>query len=173
MKTFDKKDILTCKDTEEAEGYIGKEGYFGDTVSQIRTQIKIDNKQTLVCLEDTESVYMFNISEINASPRKTFALFLPANKVKDIRDGYRAFKNLKEFADVVIPEHHILGHEIVYRSKATGVIYYAVITRCYVNASGETFIILGNVGHSLQILFDCYEWQNIEGLWLPFGMLMR
>ena len=173
MKTFDKKDILTCKDTEEAERYIGEEGYFGDTVSQIRNQIKNENKHTLVCLENTESVYMFNISEIDANPRKTYALFLPANKVKDIKKGYRAFKNLKEFADTVIPEHLILGHEITYRSKATGVIYYAIITRCYVNASGETFVILGNVGHSLQILFDCYEWQSEDGLWLPFGMPME
>ena len=78
MKTFDKKDVYSWSNCEEARQYIGEEGYFCDTFHEslaawYRGMLQdVDQSMPVDCIfEDEEN--------------EVFGLFLPADKVKKLK----------------------------------------------------------------------------------------
>ena len=86
MKTFDKKDVYSWSNCEEARQYIGEEGYFCDTFHEsLAAWYKgmlqdVDPSMPVDCVfEDEEN--------------EVFGLFLPADKVKKLKKKNKNFKN--------------------------------------------------------------------------------
>ena len=52
MKTFDKKDVFSWSNAEEAKQYINKEGYFSDDLDELNREI---NENKLYPLKEVNS----------------------------------------------------------------------------------------------------------------------
>ncbi len=159
MKTFDKKDVFSWSNAEEAKEYIDKKGYFSNFAT--------DNlvEWYLGTLSEISLFNKYRIARIFTNKKgEKFGLFLPLDKVKEVEEKkWRAFKNFMEFFNYTNKK---LGSEITYRNKRTGDAFYAVITRVTVSSSA---IDLGAHTYNLHDLFMSYEWLN-DNEWQPFGV---
>lgn len=81
MKTFNKKDIFTIVTAEEAEKYIGQQGYFGDSLGTLKAMIEIDNTEKLIKILDENDCFRFISTSLLSSGTEMWSLFLPAEKV--------------------------------------------------------------------------------------------
>lgn len=86
---FDKKDIFSWANCEEAKQYIGKKGYFADAFSK---NIEDWKQSTLIAIDDYSNTDMIFKSNITGH-----GLFLPIDKVKNPEKKWRAFENCNEF----------------------------------------------------------------------------
>ena len=159
MKTFDRKDVFSVANAEEAQKYIGKEGYFADRLSELTEAIE---GLTLSLDEiDLESDMPYCAYGEGASQ-----LFLPSDKVKEVEEPkkYRPFKSTDEFL-----KFYKVGQVIHIKNKSdnleqlTSIV--AVFIRCY------CCVCLGTNNNALPFedLFKKYE-ININGNWQPFGV---
>lgn len=166
MKTFDRKDVFTIINIEEAEMYLNSKGYFADSIKELNDNIKEGVVYELEEIShDDDAIYVYQgkgRSEYNS-------LFLPIEKVKVVKEPkWRAFKDLDEFAEA-LGLVHILGSEITYRTKTEDTKGSAIITR--ESESGSvSYISLGSHSLSLENLFKYYEWLDKDGIWQPFGV---
>jgi hypothetical protein len=157
MKQFDKKDIFTCVNAEDAMSYIGDNGYFADSLSgfyhiDCYAPYSLDKVRI-----GTDHPFVYRT--------KSFALFLPANKVKEVEEPkYRPFKSTSEFL-----KFYKVGQVIHLKNKndnleqLTSIV--AVFIRCY------CCVCLG-INHgalAFEDLFKKYEIE-IDGKWQPFGV---
>ena len=178
MKTFDKKDVFTLVTAEEAEAYIGKQGYFGDSFKDLERKIKEDDCDELAEIfleQDADINIIFRPRGYESCYESSFGLFLPADKIKEVEEEkkYRPFKNVDEFI-------HILGVSIgeilIFRprkkAQQKGEIHTILVG--YLKAeNGDDEIILGgsNGSWSLQDIFENLEWKSKrDGQWQPFGV---
>lgn len=76
---FDKKDIFTIVTAEEAKAYIGKQGYFGDSIQDLVREINEYGPDELA-----EVFPEHNLHEVFRPQyyESSYGLFLPAEKVK-------------------------------------------------------------------------------------------
>lgn len=172
MKTFDIKDVFSWSNAEDAKAYLGKECYFADSIFTLQDNI---NNNKVYILEkvanndktDVTSLFIFfgPVSEFR------WGLCLPADKVKKVEEPkkYRPFKDLNEFAKT-LNLAKILGSEIIYFVKTTGISGSAIITRESTYKT-KSVITLGGGALSMEDLFDSYEWLDKNGVWKPFGVL--
>ena len=79
MKTFDKKDVFTCLNAEDAKVYIGKEGYLADSLYNLRNAIQ-DNENTFELETINDDSYYGRFRSCDSD----YMLFLPADKVKEV-----------------------------------------------------------------------------------------
>ena len=77
-KTFDKKDVFTCVNAEDAKAYIGGLGYFANTLNGFK---------------NIQYFAPYSLDDIQVGRDKpffyrkdSFALFLPADKVKEVEE---------------------------------------------------------------------------------------
>jgi hypothetical protein len=157
---FDKKDVFSWSNCEDAKKYIGKEGYFSN-----------------YCLNNLVEWYRESLHEINLSTGgritnlfitnegESFGLFIPLDKVKKPENKWRAFKDLD---DLKTYANKSVGCIVVYRKKdndktmATAVITnYIFSTNC---------ICIGNRPFLFKTLFQEYELLNEHAIWQPFGV---
>lgn len=76
---FDKKDVFSVLDAEFAESYIGKEGYFGDSLSELDMRIKNKDSHTLIKCDRDDAYLAFTFDD--GFEEISRALFIPAEKV--------------------------------------------------------------------------------------------
>lgn len=91
-KTFDRKDVYSVLNAEDASQYVGTKGYFADTLSCLNEKVR---KNMLDPLDDVNQLHDFPfISYVTG-----FLFFLPADKVKEVEEEkkWRAFKDIEEF----------------------------------------------------------------------------
>ena len=79
MKTFDKKDVYSWSNCEEARQYIGDEGYFRDTYCE---SLAAWHRGILQDVDPSMPVDCIFEDEEN----EIFGLFLPADKVKEVEE---------------------------------------------------------------------------------------
>lgn len=166
MKKFDIKDVFSWSNAENAKKYIGKGGYFADSLKDLQECVSNNNVRQLftICLEpeiDVDSV--FTVSEIDYQ----YALFLPVEKIKKVEEPkkYRPF-TLEEF-NKVIP----MGTVFKYKYKRNNVndiysVYY------HANLDGENgfqAIFFENSYHDFDYCFNEMK-LFLNGDWKPFGV---
>ncbi len=161
MKTFDKKDVYSWSNAEEAKTHIGKTGYFNNDFESIKRAIELGGPAVLDRV-DTNSIWCFKALGVSLC----FGLFLPADKVKEVEEPkkWRAFKDFNEFK---ILTNKSIGSVIVYKDKLTNDELEAVITRSKLY---ENFVEIGAVQYTFKELFDQWEWLDKDGHWQPFGV---
>ena len=94
-KTFDRKDIFSLLNAEDAKPYIGKFGYMSDNVQTLRKNIEENKRFKLHDIED-DYILPFKVC-IKNDEIFGFGLFLPAEKVREEKEKtYRPFRNQDE-----------------------------------------------------------------------------
>lgn len=83
MKTFDKKDVYSWSNAEDAKKYIGKEGYFSNNFSALKIKVRNCDELTVLKNIDSYGICCFNTDE----HFEGFGLFLPADKVKEVEES--------------------------------------------------------------------------------------
>lgn len=168
MKTFDKKDVYSWSNAEDAKVYIGKSGYFADSLKELQEYINKNYCNTLSSIDfnpDTDVDSIFSITEIDYKN----ALFLPADKVKEVeKKKWRAFRSFKEFSENLKKR---VGSEITYRNKDVPL---RVITTTIIGfieeANREDQLQIGGGALKLSTWFKEIEIFNEQGKWQPFGV---
>lgn len=166
MKTFDKKDVYSWANCEEVNQYMGKEGYFAESISILERDIEQQHTSRLIGVNTTE------VCCFHARNKGNYSLFLPIDKVKKPEKKWRAFKNIREFADTLgIENKFLVGASVKWRYKNKhsnqGV---SLITNTFISPEEEIFITLGFQTYIIGRLFTDLEWLDKDGNWQPFGV---
>lgn len=161
MKTFVKKDIFSWTNAEDAHCYVGKDGYFSNTLISLENAIDLNKIHTLKEINPIHGLSF--IAENHAQ----YSFFLPADKVKEVEEKkWRACKNFEEFKACT---HRDIGDVIVFKEKNTEPINTALVTGYHKSCLHK--LGLGYMCYSFQELFNNYLWLDTNNNWLPFGVL--
>lgn len=166
-KLFNKKDVISWSNCEEAKKYIGQEGYFGDSLESLEAQIRRQNLLKLGRIDASNAICFHTLErdELDFDTGSDECLFLPADKVKEVEEKkYRAFKDFNEFKYWTGKR---VGSVIVYRDKLTNDEIEAVITRSKLY---ENFVEIGAVEYTFKELFEQWEWLSDGNEWHLFGV---
>ena len=162
MKTFDKKDVYSWSNAEDAKEYLGKDCYFAHSVGGLSEHIKTG---VMGILKDIFNSNYDAVSCAFGDGTSTWGLCLPADKVKEVEEKkWRAFEDLNEFT---IWTDKTVGSVITFRRKGTTNEFDALITK---SAPKCDFIVLGVYSYLFEELFEKYEWLNPRNEWQPFGV---
>ena len=149
------KKPLDCFDTEIAKQFIGKKGYFSNSLSWYSV-LKSTWDGTLYEIDsDLEQCFYDNESE------GYFQYFLPAEWVKEPEKKYREYKNLDEFFDVTGLE---IGDLIKLKFPGNNVAELLIVGSCY------NGLFIGIHKYTFKQLFEIVE-ISISGEWQPFGVI--
>lgn len=179
FKNFDIEDVFGPNDIEDVKAYIGKKGYYTDSVEFF--DHFIENKKhidTLYSIEKDNDLQRFIVgSSFDCCGHYTF--FLPLDKVKKTEQVekevmWRPCKTINEFTSLLqsANQHkHILGRvAVALKNKATGTEVYTVVTSINVTKDAVVSITLGD---SKTYYFD-ELWEEFEieinNQWQPFGV---
>lgn len=162
MKTFDKKDVFTCVNADEAKQYINQAGYFANQLKDFLTEFSAG---TIVLTDVQEDEYRPFVSDGHGSA----LYFLPANKVKEVEEKkYRPFRTTEEFSEVTGKR---IGSILKFKCGGLDVLYYtSLYTGFHILENGDIYIELGAGSYSLEQLYNYYEWLDEHGEWQPFGV---
>lgn len=83
MKTFDKKDVYSWSNAEEAKEYLGKDCYFAHSVGGLSEHIKTG---VMGILKDIFNSNYDAVSCAFGDGTSTWGLCLPADKVKEVEE---------------------------------------------------------------------------------------
>lgn len=150
------KKPLTCLDTEEAQQFIGKEGFVADELQHFCDLSKV-RKFELKDVFQTE-IYCF------VTLRTEYKYFLPSEWVKEPEPKWRAFKDHAEYKEFL--NNGLIETWMKIKDKSTDKIYELM----YVGG-GDDKICLGGMMFLVSRLFDTFELFNEStGQWQPFGV---
>lgn len=166
MKVFDKKDVFSWANCEQAKAYIGKEGYFTNNFKGLIDSVTNNRPtHTLINIIDNGDIDCFFANDITFA----YGLFLPADKVKEVEKPkkYRPFKNLNELKQCISKDTlTCLDHGIEIIDNSKGSQYRFMILGTFAN--GIILPLYGVI--TFEQLFKKFK-ININGNWQPFGML--
>lgn len=154
------KKPLNCFDTEIAKQFIGKKGYFSNSLGWYSV-LKSTWDGTLDDIESQQEQCFYDCES-----EGYFYYFLPAEWVKEPEKKYRPY-TLDEFVN-----KYSLGDEIILKIKANNRIEHKLFieyTEDAKNINTRMNICLGGFYYSLKDLFDKSELYTSEG-WKPFGV---
>ena len=165
-KTFDKKDVFSVLNAEDASRYVGEKGYFADDLQTLKQNVE---ENRLYKLHKISANYTFPFRGEKEYDLNNFSLFLPANKVREEKT-YRPFKDCAELCQYVrvTGEDLYAGLTLNIRNKENKIVRQVLVTE--INY-GKPFIGLGICLFDLKKLYRNYEWQDEDnGVWHPFGV---
>lgn len=168
MKTFNMEDIISWYNHDEAEKYIGKEGYFADTIEALKNYVERNIIEILGEIDpDNSECFTVNYSSYG---KINYSFFLPAEKVKEVEEKkWRPFRSIDEFKNKTGLD---LLHIVHYRLTSNGSIVstgYGVITDFCTSGDKTDYITIGDTSFNLNELFN-YEYKD-DNEWKPFGVL--
>ena len=166
MKTFDKKDVYSWSNAEDAKEYLGKDCYFAHSVGGLSEHIKTG---VMGILKDIFNSNYDAVSCAFGDGTSTWGLCLPADKVIEVEEPkkWRAFI-FEEFTKIYSMDKPL--KIFIYREKGTNITFFALYSG-YVKGDEISAINLSGQFYTLQTLFDRYELFNDElGKWQPFGI---
>lgn len=155
--------IFTCFDTECAEQYVGKQGYFTNCYTlfaNINSLVK--GTLTKICDSSVNEKYYTGVGE------KYYSFFLPEDLLKPEEKKYRPFKTTHDLDSTQL----YLGCIIDFvNTKFLDVVHRAIINEITYDDNTEELIdiTLGNTTYSFESLFNDYQLLGTEGKWIPFG----
>jgi len=163
-KTFDRKDVFSWSNAEDAKQYIGKDCYFAHSVGVLSEHIKTG---VMGILKDIFNSNYDAVSCAFGDGTSTWGLCLPADKVKEEKK-WRPFKSYTEFNSVVGVG---IRDVLVYRFDGYGkdVTLMGVIDGLHLSAEGDEIIIAG-IRFTLRDLFIHYTWKDSDDNWHRFGV---
>ena len=170
MKTFDRKDIFSWSNAEEAKQYIGKYCYFADSLRYLKTIVNEDEKYILQDVSNNEKDMVQGVfCDVDDD---FWGLCLPADKVKEVEEKkWRPFKSIDEFKNEtgldllsIVNYRYIIKEPRTIRSTGFG-----VITDFYIYGDNTHYITIGDTSFNLDELFN-YEYLS-DNEWKPFGVL--
>lgn len=150
--------IFTCFDTECAEQYIGKQGYFTSCYSNF-TNINnlLKGRLTKICDKSGNEKYYADTGE------KYYSFFLPEDYLKPEEKVFRPC-TLDDFG------LHI-GDLIRFRKKDDHNFEIGSMYMGYIKYDGIVKVQLGTTYYSFEVLFNDYEWyDNDSHTWEIFGV---
>ena len=155
--------------TESANKYIGKKGYFTDDIFNFSNLDSCCAGMMVSVEADNRHPYFCGIWDEGVIIQGNFSFFLSAEFVEEKpKEKFIPFRYLKELADAGIE----VGKVISIRNKN----YDAVITNVLVTEinynpedSEVINITLGATGYEFSTLFNSYLLQ-VKGEWKPFGV---
>lgn len=162
MKTFDKKDVFSWANCNELR--LATHGYVGNSLSDLACNIAPEGKSALC--------FTVENNQDNLAKVYHFAFFLPADKVKEVKEKkWRAFKDIEEFKKetglglLSIVRYRYINEEprII---TTTG---FGVITD-FSTCRDTSYITIGDTSYNLDELFN-YEYLDKHCNWQPFGVL--
>jgi len=169
---FDKKDIITAINCEDAKEYINKKGYYGYSLAEWEP-CKLLNVYLKETTDVRDTFYVNDHGIVHFCP-----MFIPADKVKKLKKQWRPFKTIDEFkktlgdkkGDVFIPLS--LGDEVTYRPKSDVTTELHVIFNGYKIINNQfIYVLLGVWFYYLKDLFDRYEFLDKKtNQWKLFGV---
>lgn len=172
FKNFDIADVFGPNDTEQAKGYIGKLGYFEDTLDELEDAIKSSEKTYK--LDHIRSNRKYCFSNICC-----YKYFFPLEKVKKTEPTekklkWRPCKDIEELEDLLNCDVlAFVGRVLELKDKSTGATIIVGITgteELPIDSGSIYSIILGNGQvYSFADLFDKFE-INVNDKWQPFGV---
>lgn len=161
MKTFNKIDVFTCVNAEEAKKYIGKLGYFANGLNGF---------SDIGCYAPYSLDYVqVGIDKPFRYKESCFALFLPAEKVIEAPKKYRPFRDIEELKRTLGVE---LGDVVIYRriGDLDGS-FYALFDGHLIDGGEYRFCLSSfSTFWSFQMAFDSIEYRSQDGTWKPFGV---
>lgn len=160
MKTFDRKDVYSVLNAEDASQYVGEKGYFANTLSALKDKVY---KNILSTLDD---VNQLNDYPFITDTEECYLFFLLEDKVKEIEEKkWRPF-TLEEFLN-----KFSIGLKISYRNKNKKFSAYMLFVGYFESeVTREPIIMIGLTGYSLDDFFKKYEYLDEHGEWQPFGV---
>lgn len=157
MKTFDRKDVFSWSNAEEAKQYIGEKGYFADGAFENIDDWQLDVLDEIYLDSDVRTVFQAQSS--------FYGLFLPEDKIKEVEEPkkWRAFRTFEEFVLAV----GLIGCHIRYRFKDDiSNEFFAVIVGF--NYEAQT-VTINNSIYSFKELFNKFEFYKNQK-WQPLGV---
>ena len=148
------KKPLDCFDIDKAEQFIGKKGYFSNSLGWYSV-LKRTWNGTLNDIESQKEQCFYDCES-----EGYFHYFLPAEWVKEHEKKYKPF-TLDEFVN-----KYSLGDEVIIRSKDNPTSKHVLFVGY---KEGGDDILLGQYWNTFMILFNNYEIYTDEG-WKPFGV---
>lgn len=162
MKIFDRKDVYSWSNAKTARQYIGKEGYFGDSIAELDRKIRGDFQNILMDIFDSDTdraSFPFGNND-----EETWSLFIPTDKVRKEKK-WRAFRTFDELKENGL----ILGLHLAYRRKDNREQRNIGIITGFQLVDNKLTISIGPNTFSLNQLFNEYElYDELE--WKPFGI---
>lgn len=82
MKVFDRKDIISWSNSENAKKYVEQQGYFGNSFQDLITNVKNNTTSILWNVFRADEVHCVfeDVHDIR------YGLFLPIDKVREVED---------------------------------------------------------------------------------------
>ncbi len=182
FKNFDVADVFGPNDIEDVKAYIGKKGYYTDSVELL--DHFIENKKhidTLYSIEKANDLQRFIVgSSFDCCGYYTF--FLPLDKVKKTESigpkvtyRYRPFRTVAEVDELLVKDnvkHYCyVGSDLYLRYKVyPNITKHIEITNLEVDTNtNELRFINGFTPRHLAENYDI----KIAGCWLPFGVEVK
>ena len=165
---FDKDDVFSWANAEEARQYIGKKGFFSDVGCNNENYWKKAKLIDIRCDDGVSDVFVSSEQiEEYGDEHYTYGLFLPADKVKTAEKVWRPFKDFEEFSKTLNKK---IGSEILYRNKKEPLQrIYTMIMGYIENEIYEDQIQIGTATLKFSDYFKQIEIWNGER-WQPFGV---
>lgn len=170
--SFKKEDVFSVLNSKESKEYIGKPGYFGDSLGELQNHI--DKKLVYLLLksipdESNEKPFGMNDKNDTSDTNLTFySLYVPTEKVQRVEGKYRPFTCWKEF----------YNNFLYYRNKITITLQEKKTKKVYVDlfilGHDDTSIILPLYGElTFKELFEKFYIQYKPSwgkpVFQPFG----
>ena len=173
MYKFDKKDVFSISNAEDAIQYIGQECYFEDSYAGLQYCIDNNIRGFLKCVrvgdDDTAADCIFladcAINLMDDRCFRSFGLCLPCEVVKKEEPKYRAFKSVEEFKSVVGE----IGSVIHFKPKNCNANYCVIFSGILETEFGKTNVLIGAMVHDFAELFEDYALIK-DDKEVPFGI---
>lgn len=148
---------FTCFTAEAAKRFVGQMGYFSDEMHSYQDLDKTDFR-TLDRVGGDEVPFK--------SGCLFYPFFLPAEFVRPAEEKkWRPFLTTDEF----LAKFPLLS-TVTYREKKNSNCYTVCVIGIGRGRNGTARVNLGGFFYELDNLFNCYELQDKDGKWVPFGV---
>lgn len=169
---FNIKHLFTWSNKDKV--LVGSVGYFGNSINELENNIRLNKAEVL------DDVYKSPLDTVNSvfKPRgdtKAYGLYIPRQYTNYLAKGtslIRPIKTVDEFTKLVCD----LQEDLYIRTKdqITNKQVYRVTVNAFEFHKGNLVAVtLDNKSHTLQELFDNFEFRNMSNLtWKEFGVFI-
>ena len=164
-------DILTPFDTERAERFERKKGFFANSIDCFRAGEPYCKYGTLLDVFDTpDQADPFQRREDG----DLYSFFLPESSLKPEEKKLKE-KKLRPYTREEFSYVFPIGEPIKYRERdAEGLRRHLILNGYWDSQSKDeiiTYVYVGPFSYTLDDLFAAYEWEDpSNGSWRPFGV---
>lgn len=151
--------ILTCFSIEAAKEYLGQKGYFADEIYAYHDLDHVDFR-TLDRVDGDHVPFV--------AGDLCYQFFLPAEFVRPAETP--AEKKWRPFTLDEFLKRFPLLSPVTYREKKNSNCYTVCVIGHGCSRNGAMRVNLGGFFYELDNLFNCYELQDKDGNWTPFGV---